>query len=100
MSRDIGDLSPFVDLIAWLQEWRATDAANRPAGDLVVHTLDRVSLRAREALDAARSGAEELTPAEIAKAEGVSRDAIYKRRKRGKMPQATKRGGRIVIQKG
>lgn len=93
----LGDLAPVESILEWLDAWRAHDRERRPEEDPVLHTLDEVHRRLAQAVSEAKNPAAEISVEELAEREGVSVAALYKRRQRGKLPQARKRGGRLVV---
>lgn len=94
---ELGDLAPIRDTLDWIEEWERTDTARRSGSDPVVRALGDVRKRLAAALAEAVNADLGATPEELARLEGVTRSAIYKRRRRGKLPEAQKRGGRIYI---
>lgn len=94
----IGDLVPVKDVLTWVGDRLDQEKELRPADDAAVLTLREVEKRLGEALAAAANPHLTLSPKELAKMEGVSRSAIYKRKSRGKLPQASKTStGRVRI---
>lgn len=93
----LGDLAPVEGVLSWL-EARLEDEKTRSAeDDRGVLALREVHRRFAEALVEAKNPAAEISIEELAKREGVSVAAIYKRKQRGQLPGARKRAGRLVV---
>lgn len=96
--RVIGDLAPVRHLLAEIGEWEAEDKARRPEGDPVVHVLTEVRRKLEEALDKGADLSAGLTVDEFAALEGVGREAIYMRMRRGRLgARVIRHAGRLMI---
>lgn len=83
-ARELGDLTPLRELLASFRAWREGDSRTRPEGDPVVHALGIVCNRLEAAIGEAARPHLEMSVHELAKREGVSTSAIYKRARRGR----------------
>lgn len=96
--RIIGDLSPVRRLLAELREWEDEDKSRRPEGDPVVHVLSEFRRKLEKAIEQGVDLSEGMTVDEYAELEGVKRDAIYMRMKRGTLrARVVRHGGRLKI---
>lgn len=94
--REVGDLRPVEALLRRMDQ-SVRDAASVQPSDPKLEVLRIVRGWISDALDEARSPDAEITVEELAALEGVSVQAIYKRRQRGKLPGARKRNGRLYV---
>jgi hypothetical protein len=93
----VGALRPFEELRTSIERWYQDDRQRRPEGDPTVHALDQFRQQLDQAIEASRTTVPELDVKQIAALEGVTVSAIHKRHQRGKLPQATRRGRRLVV---
>lgn len=87
--RELGDLRPFRDVLAELEEWEREDRERRGEDD-VVHALGKVRRRLEAALEEAENPQDDLSIEEYAKLKRISVWAAYKRFNRGRIPGARK----------
>lgn len=95
---ELGDLTPVRRALAEIEEWETKVRARPlPETDPVAHALGTVREKLAEAIEAARDIEFELTPEQYAQVSGITRDALYKRWQRGRLPEARLRGGKLVV---
>jgi len=93
----IGDLMPVRGAVEWLAGRVEEERTRGAEDDRVVLALREVHKRLAEALVEAENPAAEIGLEELAKREGVTLAALYKRRQRGRLPGVRKRAGRLVV---
>lgn len=96
MRLDLGSLLPFRELLEDLERAIAHDAERRPEDDPAVLANRATKKRLEEALRAAENVELEIDARELARKEGVTPAAIYKRHERGQIV-GRKRGGRLTF---
>lgn len=94
--REVGDLRPVHELLRRMDR-SVTEAASVQPSDPKLEVLRIVRGWIAEALEQAQSPEAEISIEELAELEGVTVQAIYKRRQRGKLPHARKRNGRLYV---
>lgn len=95
---EIGDLTPVRRAFAEIEEWEAKVRSRPlPDADPVAHALSTIREKLSEAIEAARDIEFELTPEQYAQVSGLTKDALYKRWQRGRLPEARLRGGKLVV---
>lgn len=95
---EIGDLTPVRQTLREIEEWEAKVRARPlPDADPVALALGTVRAKLAEAIEAARNIEFELTPEQYAQIKGLSKEALYKRWQRGKLPEARLRGHKLVV---
>lgn len=98
LSIEIGNLGPLQELAESLAAWESQVRARPlPEADPVVQTLATVRQQLTTALAAAAHVELDLTAAQYATLSGISREALYKRWQRGKLPEARMKGGKLVV---
>jgi hypothetical protein len=95
---EIGNLHPLRDLIAELADWESR-VRTRPMADAdpVAQTLADVRNRLNQAMASAVEIEMELSADQYAKLRGWTRDKLYKRWQRGQLPEASMKGGKLVV---
>jgi len=95
---ELGNLDPLRELAEGLKEWETQVRARPlPDGDPVVQTIGAVRTQLAQALAEAGNIELELSADQYAKLRGWTMDKLYKMWQRGKLPEAHRRGGKIVV---
>lgn len=95
---ELGNLAPLRALVESVAEWEA-QVRKRPLPDEdpVAQTLATIRQQLGQAIEDAEHVEMELTTEQYASLTGLTRDAIYKRWQRGKLPEAHMKGGKLVF---
>lgn len=95
---ELGNLGPLRELAGSLAAWES-QVRSRPLPDTdpVVQALGSIRQQLDRALESASEVELELHADQYAKLKGWTMDTLYKRFQRGQLPEARRRGGKIVV---
>lgn len=95
---EIGNLAPLRALAESVAAWESQVRSRPlPDNDPVAQTLATVRQQLAQAIEDAAHVEMELTTEQYAALTGLTRDALYKRWQRGKLPEAHMKGGKLVF---
>ena len=95
---EIGNMQPLRRLAGELAEWEEQIRARPlPESDPVVQAVAEVRARMLVALEEAADVELDLTASQYARLRDMKLDTLYKRWQRGQLPEASMRGGKLVI---